>query len=1065
MTRNTPIRMIALLLLLAVLLGLIPTVFAADMEDSAGTGSVLDSSAVDAKAVSSFEEDSLPEDYDSISVDSSLEDAQEDDDSWDFDDDWDGPCSDDGAPLTRNEVAACASATAIGKTDCVTFPQYTSPTWYCNRYYTDGTHKYGHYFYASAIAYHSMDGEPAYCIEPNTTSIAGASYSGYSGNSASSTSYWMYELDATQRCSIQKILAFGYPNRTYGYSWKAEYAATQVLIWEVIMRQRYGDIQNCSDYGLYYAVKKTLGDDLYYPYMAILDAISTGISNGSVPSFSGSSSPGSVNLTFNKATNCYEAAVTDTNGVLSYFTFSYPGVTFSKSGSSLSISVPADSIDDVAGQTITGTSSQVDMDTSNPTIWENSTYQTVLTNGGASNPKAYLTLSYTPPAPETGTLKLIKRVSDSSIGLGGWSFTIRNNDTGASVTRTTDSAGNITVSDLEAGTYTVMEQAVSGYVTQPAQTVTLQPGGTSTVTFTNTPLKGGLTVQKSVNYGSLKGFQFRLYGTSTIGKNVDVTVSTNSSGVAAFTGIYVGTYTLEELDPGSAYLPVRAKTVTISADSTTGTGSAETISFTNTYKYWHATVTKVDADGATAQGDATLDGAEYTLYRNGTAVKTYTIQNGSFTTDSYPCTESDAVYTLKETKAPTGYQLDATVYPLKTSYSHYSEADNHIALTVSDQVIAGRIQVSKYAQNQVAGTQQPEAGAIFRVWLKSAGSYAKAKDSERDMITVGKDGKGTSKDLPYGTYCLQQVSGWTGYDLDETIYEAAITAHNKTVTADTCGNQLELHNNIWTGKLTIRKVDGDTQEPLANAIFTLTGSDGSKQVMGTDGSGTAFFENLVYGVTYTWTETAAPHGYLLDESSTGTWTVGKHDDSITVTCENKRRPGSISVSKQDSDGRPLSGCTFLLEYYDGSQWKPVASRSNDVIAKGYTSAADIQNGQLTTDAQGTVTYAGLWADGETKYRLTEVSAPDGYALLSEPVFEGVIPAEYSEQDATLEPDEAENSTAYFYDLTFTVKNNHIYTLPLTGGRNFPFASLAMLLIATGAFFLVRYGQRKLFHHI
>lgn len=139
MTRNTPIRMIALLLL-AVLLGMLPAVFAAD------------------------------EDYDSISVDSSLEDAQEDDDSWDFDDDWDGPRSDDGAPLTRNEVAAYASTTPMGKTDCVTFPQYTSPTWYCNRYYTDGTHKYGHYFYASAIAYHSMDGEPAYCIERATRS-------------------------------------------------------------------------------------------------------------------------------------------------------------------------------------------------------------------------------------------------------------------------------------------------------------------------------------------------------------------------------------------------------------------------------------------------------------------------------------------------------------------------------------------------------------------------------------------------------------------------------------------------------------------------------------------------------------------------------------------------------------------------------------------------------------------------------------------------------------------------------------------------------------------------------
>ena len=402
---------------------------------------------------------------------------------------------------------------------------------------------------------------------------------------------------------------------------------------------------------------------------------------------------------------------------------------------------------------------------------------------------------------------------------------------------------------------------------------------------------------------------------------------------------------------------------------------------------------------------------------------------------------------------------------MEVCYSHYSEADNHIALTVSDQVITGRIQVSKYARNQVAGTQQPEDGAVFRVWPKSAGSYDKAKDSERDMITVGKDSKGTSKDLPYGTYCLQQVSGWTGYDLDATIYEAAITEHGKTVTADTSGNQLELYNNIWTGKLTIRKVDGDTQEPLANAMFTLTGSDGSKQVVGTDGNGTAFFENLVYGVTYTWTETSAPHGYLLDESNTGTWTVGKHDDSITVTCENKRRPGSISVSKQDADGSPLPGCTFLLEYYDGSQWKPVTTRSNDVIVKGYTSTADVQNGQLTTDAQGTVTYAGLWADGETKYRLTEVSAPDGYELLSEPVFEGVIPAEYPEQDVTLEPDEMENGKAYFYDLTFTVKNNHIYTLPLTGGRNFPFVPLAMLLIAMGAFFFVCCGRRKLFHHI
>lgn len=167
---------------------------------------------------------------------------------------------------------------------------------------------------------------------------------------------------------------------------------------------------------------------------------------------------------------------------------------------------------------------------------------------------------------------------------------------------------------------------------------------------------------------------------------------------------------------------------------------------------------------------------------------------------------------------------------------------------------------------------------------------------------------------------------------------------------------------------------------------------------------------------------------------------------VTVTCENQRRPGSITVQKQDAEGNPLPGCTFLLEYYDGSQWQPVASRSGSAIAKGYTSTAGVQNGLLTTDSSGSVTYEGLWADGETKYRLTETSAPEGYELLSDPVFEGIIPAEYPEGDVTAEPDETQNGMAYFYDLTFTVKNNHIYTLPLTGGRNIPFVPLAAMLI-------------------
>lgn len=270
---------------------------------------------------------------------------------------------------------------------------------------------------------------------------------------------------------------------------------------------------------------------------------------------------------------------------------------------------------------------------------------------------------YSPPP--TGGIKLIKKVSDCSIGLSGWTFYFKNNSAGETITKTTESNGTISIDGLTAGaTYTVTEQAYGGYLQPASQTVTIQAGKTTEITFTN----------------------------------------------------------------------VR--------------------------KQWRASVTKVDNETGTPQGNASLDGAEYTLYKSGKAVKTYTIQNGSFTTEYFPCTDNDGVYTIKETKAPTGYTMDTSVYKLSTSYNHYSAAENTVKVTVSDQVIKGRITLDKWAVNTVNGDKQPEQGATFNVWLKSAGSYAKAKATERDIITIGADGTGTSKLLPYGTYCVKQATTW-----------------------------------------------------------------------------------------------------------------------------------------------------------------------------------------------------------------------------------------------------------------------------------------------------------------
>ena len=937
-------RLFALLLVFALVIGLLPSVLADNEPSTAESAeeTLVESQPEDAPAIA-------PPTQSILESDEAAEDSEVDAEN-------EMSTSMDGETLTRTNdgLMLLGGGGTMGKSTCVTFAAYQSARWKCHRYEVDGSHSYGHYFYTSEIAYHTIDGVDSFCIEPNTTSLGGQYYTSYTADDASSSSYWKLELDDLQRSHIQKILAFGYPQVDYGYSRQVQYAATQVLIWEVVSHSRYNaDIKSCADYGLYRNVYAVLGADFQNCYDGILNAIS--VSDGTVPSFSGSSQSNakSITLTLNNSTGCYEGSVRDTAGVLSHFTFSASGVNISRSGNTLYISVPAANADAIKGQTITGTSDQKLMSTSNPTIWENPTYQTVLTAGGADYLHAYISL-----------------------------------------------------------------------------------------TWADAPKTGGLVVSKAVNYGSWSGFTFRLHGTSDKGNAVDVTATTGSDGKAYFKDIEIGTYTLEEVSPGNAYILPEPQTVTIPGNDI-AYATAE-----NVWKHWRATITKVDADTGKAapQGDATLNGAEYTLYKSGRAVTTYTVKNGTFTTDLFPCTQDDGVYTLKETKAPAGYKLDETVYKLKTSYDHYSDAENSFSVTVSDPVIYGKIQLTKYAVNTVSEDKQPEEGATFTVYLKSAGSYDAAKEAERDIITIGKDGKGTSKSLPYGVYCVQQRTGWAGYDHDEMVYEVTISKNGQTVTKDNSGHELTIYNNIWTGKLSILKVDGADNAPLAGAVFTLTGSDGSESTLTTGEDGTVTFENLAFGSTYVWKETKAPKGYLLNEGNTGIWSVEEHDAEIQYTAKDDRRPGSISVTKQNTDGQPLFGATFLLEYKDGDGWKPVYH--SDSFAKGGT-MANVTDGKLTTDESGTVTFENLWADEEIQYRLTEVAAPEGYELLKEPIFGGTLPASYPNGKVTATPDEVIDGMAYFYNLPITVQNGHIYTLPMTGGAGFPFAPLAIFMILFG----------------
>ena len=83
------------------------------------------------------------------------------------------PTSMDGETLTRMDnggVMLLGGGGTMGKSTCVTFAAYQSARWKCHRYEVDGSHSYGHYFYTSEIAYHTIDGVDSFCIERATRS-------------------------------------------------------------------------------------------------------------------------------------------------------------------------------------------------------------------------------------------------------------------------------------------------------------------------------------------------------------------------------------------------------------------------------------------------------------------------------------------------------------------------------------------------------------------------------------------------------------------------------------------------------------------------------------------------------------------------------------------------------------------------------------------------------------------------------------------------------------------------------------------------------------------------------
>lgn len=617
-----------------------------------------------------------------------------------------------------------------------------------------------------------------------------------------------------------------------------------------------------------------------------------------------------------------------------------------------------------------------------------------------------------------GKIKVNKTADDGIVS--GREFKVTGND-GSSYTKKTNANGVAEFSGLKVYntstgksiTYTVSEINVdTRYEVPKAQNVTLTSGDvdlTVNVKFNNQLKTGSIKINKQSEDNQNGDREFTITGN---GKTY--TIKTGSDGVAILSDIPVYNsnnekivYTISEKNVPIRYVVPAEQTATLTADATT------TKTFKNILKKFTVELTKQDSKTASAQGNGTLAGAVYGLYKDGELVDTYTTdENGYFKTKEYVCGN----YTIQEISPSEGYLLDTTVHSLGAEPGKYTIESNLISMTVTEDVVKGNIAIIKHSDDGSTQIETPEVGAEFEVYLKSSGSYANAVETERDHLTCDENGFAQTKDMPYGIYTVHQTVGWEGTEFMAD-FDVNISENGQTY-------RYLINNAEFESYIKIVKVDSETGKtiPYEGAGFEIYDSNGQKISMTfacpTPTTIDTFYTNsegylitpevLPYG-EYSLVEVQAPVGYVLDSTPVNfsiTAENAEEENALTVIKvrkENTAQKGRISVQKTgdifktvamassaytDENGEMTVNPTtytpvFASGNLSGAVFQVIASE--DIVTLDGTIRANAGDvvAEITTDENGYAESDLLYLGN---YEIKEVSAPFGYVQNTESQF-------------------------------------------------------------------------------
>lgn len=400
------------------------------------------------------------------------------------------------------------------------------------------------------------------------------------------------------------------------------------------------------------------------------------------------------------------------------------------------------------------------------------------------------------------------------------------------------------------------------------------------ITFSNAQFQaviGRLKLRKTDVGGKLlDGAIFHVTGNNF---DQDVTVT---NGEIVLDNLLVGEYTITEKNAPHGYL---VNTATFS--TTVNSGETSEVTITDEAPTGQILIKKSDADGL-VQGEASLEGAEYTVYNseNKEVGKIMTDKTGRGQLNNLVL----GIYTVKETKAPVGYNLDPQTYAVELTYKDQTTSIvwNHVES--QDKVKVGQIEILKTDTNN-----HPLKGGEFGIYANNdmyIGHTLYKKGQLVMSIKTNDKGIAKSGNLPYGSYYVKELSAPDQEDGNKENFVLSDETQYVKITGDKLFSMTFVDTTVTASKKDIAGTD-----EIKGAKMQVTDMNGKIIDTWTSTNKPHSIKGLTEGHDYILTEITAPNGFVKAESIK--FTVSKEKKNQAVVMKDKQ----VKIFKTDLTGK------------------------------------------------------------------------------------------------------------------------------------------------------------------